>query len=213
MRNLLAVTLLLGVTLLTAAPPAALADIISDWSSVKPPPAPALKPVKLDGKTTALLILDIQKPNCTAEHLPRCAASIPKIKALMDRARAAGAMVFYTFPGTGTAKDVADPSLAPRDGEWITQSGPDKFLGSDLDQRLKARGIQTVIVTGTSAQGVGIGTASAAAQRGYTVVVPEDCLSSADTYLEQYAIWHLAQGGPTIVTGKTTVSRSDLITF
>jgi hypothetical protein len=28
----------------------ATADIITDWSSVKPPPVPVLKPVKLDGK-------------------------------------------------------------------------------------------------------------------------------------------------------------------
>lgn len=211
MRTVLVLAILFAATLVTAG--SARADVITDWSSAQPPPVPVLKPVKLDGKTTALLILDIQKPNCTAEHLPRCAATIPRIKSLLDKARAAGAMVFYTFPGTGTAADVADPSLAPRDGEWVTQSGPDKFLGSDLDQRLKAHGIQTVIVTGTSAQGVGIGTGSAAAQRGYNVIIPEDCLSSIDVYHEQYAIWHLYKGGPAVVTGKTTVTRSDLITF
>jgi nicotinamidase-related amidase len=37
------------------------------------------------------------------------------------------------------------------DGEWVYQRGPDKFLGSPLEQRLKDRGIKTVIVTGTSA--------------------------------------------------------------
>jgi len=43
---------------------------------------------------------------------------------------------------------------------------------SPLEQRLKERGIKSVIVTGTSAQGVGIGTGSGAAQRGYDVIVP-----------------------------------------
>ena len=37
----------------------------------------------------------------------------------------------------------------------MIQRGPDKFLGSPLEQRLKEHGIKTVIVTGTSAQGVG----------------------------------------------------------
>ena len=35
----------------------------------------------------------------------------------------------------------------------MVRGGSDKFIGSDLEQRLKDRGIKTVIVTGTSAQG------------------------------------------------------------
>jgi nicotinamidase-related amidase len=206
-----ALALMTASTLFAASPAAA--DVITDWGNVKPPPVPVLAPVKLDGKTTALLILDLQKPNCTLEHLPLCAATVPHVVSLMQKARAAGAMVFYTFVGNGKPEDTADPALAPHDGEWVIQPGPDKFLGSDLEQRLKARGIKTVIVCGTSAQGVGIGTGSASAQRGYNVVIPEDCLSSIDTYHEQYAIWHMYKGGPAIVTSKTTVTRSDLITF
>jgi len=120
---------------------------------VKAPPAPELKPVTLEGKTTALLILDMMKAGCSAR--PRCLATVPNVKKLHDAARAAGAMVFYTLVGapTVTAADVVDPGIAPREGEWVFQRGPDKFLGSGLDEKLKARGIKTVIVTGTSAQG------------------------------------------------------------
>jgi nicotinamidase-related amidase len=193
--------------------PAPAADIVTDWSSVKAPPAPVLKPVKLDGKTTALLILDLQKPSCTMERRPRCVDTLPKIKKLLDAARAGGAMIFYTYAGDGKPESVADASLAPRAGEWVAQNGPDKFLGSDLDARLKARNIKTVIVTGTSAQGVVIGTGSAAAQRGYNVIVPVDGMSSEDTYMEQYAAYHMYKGGPAIVTDKTTLTRTDLITF
>src|SRR5438128_1095203 len=50
--------------------PARAGDIIAEWASVKPPPVPGLKPVTLDGKTTALLILDMMKSNCGAR--PRC---------------------------------------------------------------------------------------------------------------------------------------------
>jgi nicotinamidase-related amidase len=189
------------------------ADIVAEWGTVKPPPAPELKPVTLDGKTTALLILDLQKPNCTKERRARCADTVPKIKKLMEAARGAGAMIFYTFAGAGNPADIADPGIAPRDGEWVAQRGPDKFLGSDLEKRLKDRGIKTVIVTGTSAQGVVIGTGSGSAQRGYKVIVPVDGMSSEDPYMEQYAAWHMYKGGPAVVTDQVTLTRSDMISF
>src|ERR1700720_500957 len=93
-----AFVVLLVVASLSGAPSPA-ADIIAEWATVKAPPVPELKPVTLDGKTTALLILDLQKPSCTTERRKRCVDTIPKVKALMDAARAAGAMVFYSFAG------------------------------------------------------------------------------------------------------------------
>ena len=42
--------------------PAQAADIVDEWASVKAPPAPALKPVTVDPKTTALLMLDFMQP-------------------------------------------------------------------------------------------------------------------------------------------------------
>jgi hypothetical protein len=49
-----------AVTVLSSAAvlPARAANIIDEWASVKMPPAPELKPVTLDPKTTALLMLD-----------------------------------------------------------------------------------------------------------------------------------------------------------
>jgi nicotinamidase-related amidase len=195
-----------------AASPSPAADIIAEWATVKAPPPPELKPVTLDGKTTALLILDMMKRGCTAR--PRCVATVPNVKKLHDAARAAGAMVFYSLVGDNPVPtEVIDPGFAPKDGEWVEQRGPDKFLGSGLDERLKARGIKTVIVCGTSAQGVVIGTGSGSAQRGYKVIVPVDCMSSEDPYMEQYAAYHMFKGGPAIVTSMTTLTRSDMIKF
>jgi len=188
------------------------ADIIAEWATVKAPPVPELKPVTVDGKTTALLILDMMKSGCSAR--PRCVATVPNVKKLHDAARAAGAMVFYSLVGEKPVPaEVIDPGFAPREGEWVAQRGPDKFLGSGLDERLKARGIKTVIVCGTSAQGVVIGTGSGSAQRGYKVIVPVDCMSSEDPYMEQYAAWHMFKGGPAIVTSQVTLTRSDMIKF
>ena len=52
-----------------------------------------------------------------------------------------------------------------------------------------------------------------AAQRGYKVVIPVDCSAGEDEYHEQYAAFHLAKGGPTIVTDKVTLTRSTMIKF
>jgi len=179
------------VAAIVAAPAARAADIMAEWASVKVPPPPELKPVTLEGKTTALLILDVMKESCARR--PRCTEMVPNLRKLHDQARAAGAMLFYTLVGGGspTAADVVE-GLTPKEGEWVVQRGPDKFLGSPLEQRLKERGITTVIVTGTSAQGVGIGVGSGAAQRGYKVVVPVDGLASEDAFNELYAAYHLA---------------------
>jgi nicotinamidase-related amidase len=190
------------------------ADVLDDWATVKLPPKPDLKPVTLEGSTTALLILDMMKVNCGSR--PRCVATVPNVKQLHDAARAAGAMVWYSLVGSdgkATPADMIDPGFVPREGEWARQNGPDKFLGSNLEEKLKARGIKTVVVCGTSFQGVGIGTGSGSAQRGYKVIVPLDCLSAEDPYMEQYAAWHLFKGGPAVVTSQVTLTRTAMVKF
>jgi len=196
-----------------AASPSA-ADILDDWSAAKAPPQPELKAVAVDPSTTALLILDMMKANCGAR--PRCVATVPNVKRLHDAARKAGMLVWYSLVGSNgqaTPADVIEPGFAPRDGEWARQNGPDKFIGSNLDEKLKAGGIKTVIVCGTSFQGVGIGTGGGSAQRGYKVIIPIDCLSSEDPYMEQYAAWHLFKAGPAVVTSQVTLTRSSMIKF
>ncbi len=203
-----------GALMIAFAASSSAADILDDWAAVKPPPQPELKPVTLEGSTTALLILDMMKANCGTR--PRCVATVPNVKRLHDAARTAKAMVWYSLVGSNnmaTPADVIDPGFIPREGEWARQGGPDKFLGSNLEEKLKARGIKTVIVCGTSFQGVGIGTGSGSAQRGYKVIVPLDCLSSEDPYMEQYAAWHLFKGGPAVVTSQVTLTRSTMVKF
>jgi nicotinamidase-related amidase len=215
MRNLFRGAAAAAVAIMIAFSASSLAaDILDDWATVKPPPPPELKPVALEGSTTALLILDMMKANCGAR--PRCVTTVPNVKRLHDAARTAGAMVWYSLVGSNgmaTPADVIDPGFVPRDGEWMRQNGPDKFIGSNLEEKLKGHGIKTVIVCGTSFQGVGIGTGGGAAQRGYKVIIPIDCLSSEDTYMEQYAAYHLFKGGPAVVTSQVTLTRSAMVKF
>jgi nicotinamidase-related amidase len=110
---------------------------------------------------------------------------------------------------------MVDQSLAPRAGSSIVKGsgGADKFVNSNLDAGLREKGIKTVIVTGTSAQGAVAGTTNGAAQRGYKAVVPVDGLSAEDAFNELYAVWHIYKGGPVNLTSNATVTRSDLIRF
>ena len=64
-----------------------------------------------------------------------------------------------------------------------------------------------------SAQGVGIGVGSGAAQRGYNVIIPADGFAAETPFEELYAIYHLAKGGPQIVTEKVTLTKTGMIKF
>src|SRR6185295_13475990 len=145
-------------------------DVTSEWASVKLPPVPELKPVTVEPATTALLVLDMMKSNCGAR--PRCLATVANVKTLLETARAHHVMVVYNLTGAGNVADMVDQGLAPRAGDFMVKGagGADKFVGSNLDEGLKAKRIKTVIVTGTSAQGAVCGTTNGAAQRGYKAV-------------------------------------------
>jgi nicotinamidase-related amidase len=185
------------------------ANVIDEWASVKAPVAPELKPVTVDPKTTALLMLDyIPAPYCSAN--PRCVATLPAVKGLLTEARAKGATVIYSIAGKYEASDIIK-DVAPAANEPWVKSKADKFLNTELEKILKDKGVQTVIVTGTAANGAVLYTSTAAAIRGLKVIVPVDGLSGDDLYPEQLTVWQLAHGpgfGQLV-----TITKSDMIKF
>jgi nicotinamidase-related amidase len=192
------------------------ATIIDDWANVKPPPAPELKSVTLDPKSSALLLLDFNGHEeatsgpCNKTTKPRCLASIPRIKELLDKARAAGVFVVYSLGGNGIPSDI-QPEIAPATGDPVVKSGPDKFVQTDLRDLLALRGVKTVVVTGTASEGAVLDTGTDAALHGMNIVVPVDGMSSTELYAEQYVAWHLTHAPG--VAQKTTLTRSDMIGF
>jgi len=188
--------------------PARAANIVEEWASVKAAAAPTLKPVQVDPKTTALLMLDFMNQNCGKR--PRCVASIPAMKRLLAAARAAKATVVYSIIAKTTTADVIK-DVAPEASEPHVQAGPDKFLHTDLEKILKDKGIKTVIAVGTSSNGAVFFTASGAAFRGLNVIVPVDGMSSNDPIAE-YATVLDFETAPSVST-KTTLTRSDMIKF
>jgi nicotinamidase-related amidase len=184
--------------------------IVDEWNGVEVPPAPKLEAVKLDSGSSAILVLDILQQNCTAARRPRCAASVPRIRRLLEKGRAKRAMVAYSvFPGAVASDILAE--VGPRAGEPVVASGPDKFMGTELEKLLRDKGVKAVIVVGSAAHGAVLHTAAAAALRGFEVVVPVDGMSADTAYAEQYATWHLANAP--IIGNHVKLTRCDLVGF
>ena len=207
MSRLITAIALLAITI---APAAHAQSVLSTWSSVKPPAAPKPVAVSLNPKTTALLLLDFVAQTCNNAHRPRCVASLKPVARLLARARAAHATIIYSYVLSGHSTDI-NPILRPHPGEAMVQSGPDKFLHTNLAALLRADHIKTVIVTGTAAEGAVLATGSEAAYRGYRVILPADGLSSAHRYAEQYTIWDFLNAP--LLGNRTTLTRLRAIHF
>jgi nicotinamidase-related amidase len=195
---------------LVYAAPAPAQTIIDDWASVKALPPPALKPVTVDPKTTALLVLDMVNQFCNPQRYTRCPGMIPTVKKLLTEARAKGALVVYTSIPQTTKTDVVT-DLAMSGNEPFVQSWLDKFLNSDLEKTLKDKGITTIIITGLAYNGAVLYTSGEAALKGFSVVVPVDAVTAITTYAEQFSVWQL--GNAPIISTKITLTKSDMIKF
>ena len=201
-----------SVLALAAMPAAQAQGVLDDWASVKPPPPPALKPAVVDPKTTALLLFDFTTQTCSQERRPRCAASMPKMKQLLEDARARGMFVIYSVALANTGEKDMMPEIAPRSGEPILPPlGPDKFLNSDFEKMLKDKGVQTIIINGTAAQSTVLHTGGAAALRGFNVIAPIEGMSSNDAFPELYTAYHLTTAAR--IEPRVTLTRVDMISY
>jgi nicotinamidase-related amidase len=193
------------------ATPATAQTIIDEWPNVKAPPAPALTAVTVDPKTTALLLLDLIKQTCNSDRRPRCVASLPKEKKLLDQARANGLLVVYSVvSGISTAADIL-PDVTPQANEPVVKGELDKFEGSDLDKILKDKGIKTVIVAGVASDGAILYTGTTAFLHGYQTIIPVDGVSASSLYTEQSIVYHFTSAP--VIGGKVILTRIDMIKF
>jgi nicotinamidase-related amidase len=186
-------------------------DIMAEWESAKAPPPPALQKISPDPKTTALLVMDFMKSSCNPQRRPRCAASVPAVKKLLEQARAKDMFVVYTVTGNAPVTTDVIPELAAKGTEPVILARANKFLNPDLDKVLKEKGVKTLIAVGTVANGAVLYTASDAGLRGYDVIVPVDGMSGDSTYAEQFTAWQLVNGPG--LADKVKLTRTDMIGF
>lgn len=79
-------------------------------------------------------------------------------------------------PGCTTMPQLLDPS----DAIVATKKRYDCFIGTDLEFLLRARGINTLLVTGVNTNSCVLATVTAANVRDYAVIVAEDCVATMD---------------------------------
>lgn len=192
--------------------PASAQGVMSEWTTVAAPPAPELTTVTVKAPETALLVMDINQGQCEAgspRSNLRCVQAVPKVKQLLDQARAHHMLVVFSqYPHM--APFVKE--LQPEQGEQTVVSGADKFFRTDLDKILKDHGITTVITTGQLANGAVLFTAFGAASNGYKVLVPVDAMPGDSPYAEQSTVWNLAND-PGLGRRSTTLTSVDRIQF
>ncbi|QLA15399.1 isochorismatase family protein [Desulfolutivibrio sulfoxidireducens] len=183
---------------------------VAAWSRIPPPPPPALEDAAPPQGRTALLILDMQPQTCNAERRPRCLDTVAAVAGLAEKARQKGVPVIYSLIRGGKPEDIFE-SLRRRAEDPVVATSVDKFLGTDMEKILRDKGVTTVVVTGTAAHGAVLHTATGAAQRGFSVIVPVDGISAEDLYTEAAALWCLATGPAS--RGKTVLTACERISF
>lgn len=158
------------------------------------PKLPETAPIKLDPKTTALLVLDLS--NRCKEPTQVCSMLVPRVKDFLQKTRAHKVFTVYTI--SAGEKDtphgkVWDGFGALPDEPVIAPDAFDKFVGGELLGMLKERGVKTVIVTGASTNNCVLFTSTSAAKMyRLNVVIPLDGVIAKGPYESDYPIHQLS---------------------
>ena len=154
------------------------------------PNRPEPKPVTLDSKSTAVLVLDLNARCDDPKQV--CSKITAPLGDFLDKARAASVPIIYTVSTAAKGKPIGDLSAPLRRKEnevIIYPDGFDKFYSGELQPLLKDRGVKTLIITGSSTNSAVLYTATTAARmHRYAVVIPIDGVNAATRYEHEYAI-------------------------
>jgi nicotinamidase-related amidase len=153
------------------------------------PNRPEAKPLTLDVKSTAVLVLDLNARCHDAKQV--CSKLMPALGEFLEKARAAAVPIIYTVSLSAKGKpigEVASPLKRKGSEPVIYPDGFDKFDGGELQAFLKEKGAKTVIVTGASTNSAVLYTATTAARmHRYNVVVPMDGVAATSKYEQEYS--------------------------
>jgi nicotinamidase-related amidase len=157
-------------------------------------------PLTLDARTTALVLIDLQRGIMAMPVGPHAAPDVlARAVRLANACRAANAVVVLvrvSFASDGAdalaqPRDMPTPSVRPAGWDVlaselttgnadlvITKHQWGAFFGTELDLQLRRRGINTIILGGISTN-LGVeSTARDAFERGYSLVFVEDAMAS-----------------------------------
>lgn len=157
------------------------------------------------------------------------AASVaaPRIKALQERARSAGAPVLYVNDNFGrwrsdfhqTVQACCDPAqpghvvsdqLRPHESDYfVLKPRHSGFFCTTLELLLQSLEVRRLVLVGFATNICVLFTAHDAHMRGYEVVVPSDCTASNSPELTQLALEHLRTVSHATIVESERVELSD----
>jgi nicotinamidase-related amidase len=165
--------------------------------------------LELNPKKTALVVIDLQAGivgRQTAPHTP--AEVIEKSAQLAKKLREKGGAIVYVrvnmadfliLPVDAPFRDPKAPPPPPEASELVPEAGFQQgdilitkrhwgaFAGTELEQVLKQRGVDTVVLTGISTNAGVESTARHGTGLGFAFVVVEDACSSIDAESHRFA--------------------------
>src|SRR6201986_5350711 len=168
--------------------------------------------LQLDPKKTALVLIDLQNAIVGMPPVPHAAARVvANSRKLAAAFRAHGAPVVYVRvdlndlmklpvdqPHNRGDKPLpaAAPEITPSAGFQhgdilVTKRHWGAFAGTDLEQQLKSRGIDTVVLSGISTNAGVESTARQGTGLGFAFVLVEDACSSQNAEYHRFAFEHI----------------------
>ncbi len=166
--------------------------------------------VKLDPKSTALVLIDLQNGIMGRTLAPHAAGDVVQRAAkLASAVRSKGGTVVYVrvdvsdmlhLPVDTPARDPNAPPLPPTASELVADCGYQAgdllitkrqwgaFYGTGLDQQLRRRGVRTIVMGGVATNFGVESTARVAYDRGFELVFVEDAMSSMSDELHHFAV-------------------------
>ena len=167
--------------------------------------------LSLDPRTTALVLIDLQRGIVSRQTAPHTAAHVvARAQRLAARCRETGATVVlvrvaYAADGRDRLAQKVDaapwsatmapdfselvPELSPQPGDVVvTKRQWGAFYGTELDLVLRRRGVRTIILGGISTNFGVESTARDAWERGYELVFAEDAMSAMAAEAHHFAV-------------------------
>ena len=180
----------------------------------------------VDPRHTAVIVVDVQNDFCDPTEFPAAAQMLPRLRRFIDDARQAGALIIFTQVvhdqttdtpvwlsryatrphrrqtcRAGTPGADYHPDFRPQPGDLaIVKHRYSAFIGTPLELQLRARGIQTVIMTGIATNVCVESTARDAFQRDFYVVMLADCTATNSEELQQATLENIRRNFGIVAT-------------
>ena len=161
----------------------------SAWAQ-EGPNRPEPKPLTLESKSTAILVLDLNARCDDPKQV--CSKITAPLGDFLDKARAAAVPIIYTVSAAAKGNPIGELAAPLRRKESESVIYPDafdKFFGGELQAFLKDKGAKTLIITGSATNNAVLYTATTAARMyRYNIVIPLDGVNASTRYEQEYAI-------------------------